>query len=606
MIEAPNQVSLDVALLVGHLKKQKGKKLKGGLASARRSAIRYYFDEIFGSPDEDAEDEDGAPLWNSVATSVEALLLMPKGSSTIIKKVFRDCKKAEEAEEVFEPSAGIKAGRGRNALITDDSDESILVCNTMQAGLGLAETTVVVNEYRVAHGKERLSYHAVQGYVRRTTKMVLHKRATKKPGKDDKDTPWAKSRVVQCNQWLRQLEIGRLVKADLAALPEDEREHYKWQDKYELPPIAIDAIAWWDEHHKKIRLGHQSKWEVLLRFDESGEVATEEDGGVLEGGHPSTTTKFPGEARGCFGCCLRPKEGEEEETEGHRMEPFNYTGMQVVGPERYEELVRDEMLRVRALPSQPWDYLTKYPDDGERGRALKQKLRTLKYIDVRELMKHVIKESKKAYEGTGMENSFMIFHDGLKQWWTPGAQEYMAEQGFKDRQLRILGEDNNALVPKHYKWKLVGDSPELCRGLDAHGFADLDRATALNCALAWSLDESDPVRSTWGLGTPDLVWASMYRTWSHSPTNDRVKEDVEHFEAVLEKVVEAEGCVVRDEFLRRGRRARRSDGKSELKSRQRKRQRKDTIKAIEHHPELDGAYKKLTDIQAAKAKLKKG
>ena len=182
----------------------------------------------------------------------------------------------------------------------------------------------------------------------------------------------------------------------------------------------------------------------------------------------------------------------------------------------------------------------------------------------------------------------------------------MAEKGFKDRQLRILGEDNNALVPKHYKWKLVGDSPELCRGLDAHGFADLDRATALNCALAWSLDEGDPVRSTWGLGTPDLVWASMYRTWPHSPTDDRVKEDVEHFEAVLEKAVEAEGCVVRDEFLRRGRRARRSDDKSELKSRQRKRQRKDTIKAIEHHPELDGAYKKPTDVQAAKAKLKKG
>ena len=56
IIDLPNQVSVDVTLLIGHLKKQKGKKLKGGLASARRSAIRYYFDEIFGSPDEDAED----------------------------------------------------------------------------------------------------------------------------------------------------------------------------------------------------------------------------------------------------------------------------------------------------------------------------------------------------------------------------------------------------------------------------------------------------------------------------------------------------------------------------------------------------------------------
>ena len=57
---------------------------------------------------------------------MEALLFMPKGSTTIIKKVFADCKKAEDAEQIYEPSAGIKAGRGRKALITDDSDESIL------------------------------------------------------------------------------------------------------------------------------------------------------------------------------------------------------------------------------------------------------------------------------------------------------------------------------------------------------------------------------------------------------------------------------------------------------------------------------------------------
>ena len=47
-------------------------------------------------------------------------------------------------------------------------------------------------------------------------------------------------------------------------------------------------------------------------------------------------------------------------------------------------------------------------------------------------------------------------------------------------------------VAHHYKMgpkdnrqgKLVGDSPELCRALDSHGFADLDAAVAFRCSLA--------------------------------------------------------------------------------------------------------------------------
>ena len=185
------------------------------------------------------------------------------------------------------------------------------------------------------------------------------------------------------------------------------------------------------------------------------------------------------------------------------------------------------------------------------------------------------------------------------------AQAHMEGLGFKDRQLRILGDENNAKVPKHYKWKLVGDSPEVCRGLDAHGFADLDRATSLNAALASSLDRNDPLRAEWLLGTPNQVWVSMSKTWTHSPTNDRIKEDIEHFEEVLKRIVEAKGCVIADEFLRRGRRERRSDGKGDRKNKARKRQNKATHKATEHHPDLNDAYEGMFNVEASREKVKK-
>ena len=60
----------------------------------------------------------------------------------------------------------------------------------------------------------------------------------------------------------------------------------------------------------------------------------------------------------------------------------------------------------------------------------------------------------------------------------------MLSRGFAHRQLRILGKSRVDKVSRHYKMgklgKLVGDSPELCRALDSHGFADLDAALAFS------------------------------------------------------------------------------------------------------------------------------
>ena len=98
------------------------------------------------------------------------------------------------------------------------------------------------------------------------------------------------------------------------------------------------------------------------------------------------------------------------------------------------------------------------------------------------MMDHVINESEKAYAGTSMADTFMIFHDGLSLWWVPEEQAYMESRGFAHRQLRILSKSCVDKVSRHCKMgelgKLVDDSPELFRALDSHGLADLDAAVA--------------------------------------------------------------------------------------------------------------------------------
>ena len=169
-------------------------------------------------------------------------------------------------------------------------------------------------------------------------------------------------------------------------------------------------------------------------------------------------------------------------------------------------------------------------------------------------MDHVVEESNKVYERTPAFDTFCIFHDGLSQWWEEGSQDYLHTLGFRDRQLRAFGDTNKGT---RYFRKVVGDSPELCRGLDSHGFADLVRSMIFHTVLTSSYGVTDKRR--FKLGTPAEVEDCMRRCWTLEPTSSRIVEDVLAFVRVLRLIVEAKGCVVPDEATRHGRRARKAN-----------------------------------------------
>ena len=128
-----------------------------------------------------------------------------------------------------------------------------------------------------------------------------------------------------------------------------------------------------------------------------------------------------------------------------------------------------------------------------------------------------------------------------------------------------------------YAQKLVGNSSEFCRGLDAHGFADLKATLKHNASLSSIYPVGD--NRKFNLGTPSSVMSALKRCWSIAPTSVRIAEDIKHFIPVLDKVIEHQGGVVEDEFLRRGRRAQAAKSHRELKHKARPRQR-----ASQHRP----------------------
>jgi hypothetical protein len=132
----------------------------------------------------------------------------------------------------------------------------------------------------------------------------------------------------------------------------------------------------------------------------------------------------------------------------------------------------------------------------------------------------------------------------------------------------------------------VGDSPELCVGLDAHGFADLDSAVTFNCALSTAFDDGEGRRFL--MGTPAQVEESMLACWGIAPM--RILEDFDALPRTLNTIIAAKGCVADDCVLRRGRRVQRANKKGYRETRMPARDRKVTNKARAVLPELKGAW----------------
>ena len=128
----------------------------------------------------------------------------------------------------------------------------------------------------------------------------------------------------------------------------------------------------------------------------------------------------------------------------------------------------------------------------------------------------------------------------------------------------------------------------MCRAFDSHGFADLKRGLFKYASFTSLYPKGDPRR--FNLGTPEELLSSIKRTWRVTPTSARIIEDVELLPEVLNKIIEARGCVVQDEQFRGLRTGRRAEGSGQLAPKLRRHQRLADIDSyIPNVPEIDEA-----------------
>ena len=169
-------------------------------------------------------------------------------------------------------------------------------------------------------------------------------------------------------------------------------------------------------------------------------------------------------------------------------------------------------------------------------------------VNITVVMAHVIKEGNRLFRDTPFKDTWKVYHDALPQWWEKGAQAFMEEQGFKDRQWRCNG-FTNLLVAKYYRNKLMGDSPELMP-LDSSLFNDLIEGVALHVVGSTTLEKG----KRYSMGLPNDAWRTMCEVWEKAPSSARVIQDVDRFLVALRKIIAAEGCYVEEFDARHGHR----------------------------------------------------
>jgi hypothetical protein len=123
----------------------------------------------------------------------------------------------------------------------------------------------------------------------------------------------------------------------------------------------------------------------------------------------------------------------------------------------------------------------------------------------------------------------------------------MKALGFEHRYIRNIRANKGA----RYEGKIVGGSPEMCRAINSHGFANLKAAIMAYSPYTYVLPIGDARR--FNLGTPNKVLRSTERAFAVGPTRKRIAEDILVLATVLGRIIEHKGIVVEEDALRYGR-----------------------------------------------------
>ena len=176
-------------------------------------------------------------------------------------------------------------------------------------------------------------------------------------------------------------------------------------------------------------------------------------------------------------------------------------------------------------------------------------------ICVKELVKHIDRETGNVYKGTQYENTYMWSHDALKQMTDKVCIEWMKQEGYWKRWIKpelglndfieAVEEDGSLKKSKNYANRPVGNQPELMP-LDNSLNWDIDTSNDLHVLLTDHLPKTDPRKFC--KSTPKEISRSIARLYDPVigvvPCSRRIVQDCTRVITSLKSIVAAGGAIV--------------------------------------------------------------
>ncbi len=176
-------------------------KLLPGMSLNRRTSIHYIFGQLYHYPNE-AE-------WKELdlINMLMCVLGIEHNSRKALIKVLRDILSKKMKGVIYNPNENLK-NRGRKPLIKELDNCAQVIYNALGSGLSIANAAIMVNKVRrnLDPPLPPVSWSTVKRFVRNSTVIFSHRRQTKKSGATDAESLWAKARLAQVKQFLKQLK----------------------------------------------------------------------------------------------------------------------------------------------------------------------------------------------------------------------------------------------------------------------------------------------------------------------------------------------------------------------------------------------------------------
>jgi hypothetical protein len=304
-----------------------------------RNAIFFVYVDVLDAPE--------ATAWkgpNGTIRKIMVFLELREGQRGTVGRVLRMAYKRAIIGEIY---VGERAEKREftNYMLSHSSEEMQIIADAMESGYGLRLTRELLNEHRRQNDLEVVGLTTVwMAYLR--LKPIVTPIKKRKQGSNDPNSPWAKARLEYVSQILGR--FGAMPSIDDLKAPDGTIP-----GKYnagKLTKVSINQVAFWDETHKKVRVGQVSangvNYQVRFRRDENGKLDVNNGTSIAKEGS-QLKMKYAEEVRLCLG--VVKVKLEDGTMVGKRLPLFDYSGKVILSIKDYAKCMTEEIDRIRNL-----------------------------------------------------------------------------------------------------------------------------------------------------------------------------------------------------------------------------------------------------------------